>query len=270
MRSLPHDGALKPRQDMDIETHKVYLCMSSNFTETSEDNGYVQGAGDDSESWAQGLTAKLFWSHREELLKACEAELPTLIAGIREASAAKLQPAHKLTQVSTHPRLLLGSLNVSLAGYETIPRIVISSMGPQMTDTMRKDNAGLLHLKCATGKSGSRALRSQLTRVADFMQKLPENSSVVVQCPTGTDLCVGVAVSILCMSLTDVLDEHLTASTSQPRSLANISMTSKWNEGIDKSTIKRMLAGIVSAFPAANPSRATLTAVNSFLMRGNP
>eukprot|EP00276_Gloeochaete_wittrockiana_P005470 CAMPEP_0184647478 /NCGR_PEP_ID=MMETSP0308-20130426/4423_1 /TAXON_ID=38269 /ORGANISM="Gloeochaete witrockiana, Strain SAG 46.84" /LENGTH=305 /DNA_ID=CAMNT_0027078485 /DNA_START=626 /DNA_END=1543 /DNA_ORIENTATION=+ len=30
---------------------------------------YIQGAGDDEESWAQGLTPELFWTHKHELLR---------------------------------------------------------------------------------------------------------------------------------------------------------------------------------------------------------
>ena len=33
--------------------------------EGSEAYDYVPGAGDDEESWAQGLTPSLFWSHHQ-------------------------------------------------------------------------------------------------------------------------------------------------------------------------------------------------------------
>ncbi|KAH9966288.1 tRNA A64-2'-O-ribosylphosphate transferase [Russula compacta] len=50
---------------------------------------YVQGSGDDHESWALGLTPQLFWRHRAELLacsrKELEAVVARLVAAIREA-----------------------------------------------------------------------------------------------------------------------------------------------------------------------------------------
>ena len=47
----------------------------------------------------------------------------------------------------------------------------------------------------------------------------------------------------------------------------NINPTMNFNPAIDKSFIRRRLAWITTAIPEANPSRSTLQAVNSFLIR---
>ncbi|RCI16588.1 hypothetical protein L249_2009 [Ophiocordyceps polyrhachis-furcata BCC 54312] len=44
-----------------------------------EDEGYVQGAADDAENWALGLTPSIFWHHVNDLLAANEEDLPPLI-----------------------------------------------------------------------------------------------------------------------------------------------------------------------------------------------
>lgn len=67
----------------------VICCTSSKRVtdgEMSGHTGYIQGAGDDTENWAHGLTPPIFWAHADELLSAHEAELPTLIKCLVVAS----------------------------------------------------------------------------------------------------------------------------------------------------------------------------------------
>lgn len=35
----------------------------------AEDPNYIQGAGDDEESWAMGLTPPVFWEHHDYILE---------------------------------------------------------------------------------------------------------------------------------------------------------------------------------------------------------
>ena len=58
------------------------LCSASKRVHGAEISagGYIQGAGDDSESWALGLTPPLFWAHKDELLRRNEEDIPGLIA----------------------------------------------------------------------------------------------------------------------------------------------------------------------------------------------
>eukprot|EP01119_Soliformovum_irregulare_P013629 TRINITY_DN3653_c0_g1_i2.p1 TRINITY_DN3653_c0_g1~~TRINITY_DN3653_c0_g1_i2.p1 ORF type:complete len:523 (-),score=112.59 TRINITY_DN3653_c0_g1_i2:22-1458(-) len=43
------------------------ICLSASSTQM-RDQLYIQGAGDDEESWAQGLSPKLFWDHQSMLM----------------------------------------------------------------------------------------------------------------------------------------------------------------------------------------------------------
>lgn len=61
--------------DADDEAFTPVVCVSAS-RHVSEDEQrerhswtYIQGAGDDEESWARGLTAELFWRHRDALLE---------------------------------------------------------------------------------------------------------------------------------------------------------------------------------------------------------
>jgi tRNA A64-2'-O-ribosylphosphate transferase len=57
--------------------HPVICCTVSRRVAGGElsEGGYIQGAGDDTENWAHGLSPPVFWANREVLLSTPEAEL---------------------------------------------------------------------------------------------------------------------------------------------------------------------------------------------------
>lgn len=74
-----------------LDFHPVICCTSSKRVTDGEMSGhtaYIQGAGDDTENWAHGLTPPVFWAHADELLTTHEAELPYLIKRLVAAAAA--------------------------------------------------------------------------------------------------------------------------------------------------------------------------------------
>jgi tRNA A64-2'-O-ribosylphosphate transferase len=73
---------------------------------------------------------------------------------------------------------------------------------------------------------------------------------LVVACESGKDASIGVALALLCLFFD-----------------AQGQLTSKQNEQrIDKAFIRGRLGWISTALPDANPNRATLQSVNSYLM----
>lgn len=56
------------------------ICLSASIPITSPEmqlrNGYtyIQGSGDDHETWSQGLSPRLFWQNHEEIMEAGRAE----------------------------------------------------------------------------------------------------------------------------------------------------------------------------------------------------
>lgn len=53
---------------------------------------YVQGAGDDHENWARGLTPEAFWKHRTQLLACDKENLEALVDTIVAEEASSVQP----------------------------------------------------------------------------------------------------------------------------------------------------------------------------------
>lgn len=65
------DRDLPDIPDLPTDANLLILCSASARVRGTEASagGYIQGAGDDSEAWARGLNALLFWRHRELLLR---------------------------------------------------------------------------------------------------------------------------------------------------------------------------------------------------------
>ncbi|KAI1847226.1 hypothetical protein JX265_013351 [Neoarthrinium moseri] len=239
--------------------HPVICCTSSRRVTGGEmsEGGYIQGAGDDTENWALGLNPAAFWDHDEELLATPEVELPILIASLLSGQSAR-PPQEGPQQVSP-------GLFVSPLGQEAAPSFTCTiSLLPKATDasTWVKSNTQM-EVGLGKHKLASRNLRSALPAICEFAksalvasqtlahdQSSPVPSNILILCETGKDISVGVALALLCQ----FFDEAGNLGDLDQR------------PDVNKSIIKVKLSRIMTAFPGANPSRATLQSVNSFLM----
>lgn len=229
--------------------HPVVLCTSSRRVRGGEvsEGGYIQGAGDDSEAWACGLTPPLFWKHREQLLRTQEDDLPALISDL----------LHDSSKTSMAEPILIKPTSILYVGSAEAreipgPGVLISCGEDPIEKYQAKLKRNYLHLKCRTGKLGSRDLRNELPKLEQFfstLQEVPEK--LLVCCDTGKDLALGVALAILCLYANNngaILTNCITGS-------------------IDKSFIRQRLSWITTSCPTANPARATLQSINSFLIQ---
>ncbi|KAI5301662.1 hypothetical protein KEM56_001483, partial [Ascosphaera pollenicola] len=75
-----HPFPILPENDDDV--HTIILCSASKRVHGAEmsEGGYIQGAGDDAEAWALGLTPPVFWENKDVIMKSEDAGLPALIA----------------------------------------------------------------------------------------------------------------------------------------------------------------------------------------------
>ena len=180
-------------------------------TEASE-NGYIQGAGDDSEGWSHGLTPALYWKHQQQLLEAVEEDMLDMIQ--RLIIAYKCSNAECDDAVNIGPTNLYVGIITSAMQPELYDGMVICSDQPPPTSdpgNKHRKRTKTLHLLCGDGKLGSRALRSQLSRILSFFNTLPSKDKppkLLFACSTGKDLSVGVALTVLCMFFDDDCTSH--------------------------------------------------------------
>ncbi|EAA32270.1 hypothetical protein GE21DRAFT_7289 [Neurospora crassa] len=268
------DDELTPEMvdEIKVSFHPVVCCTSSRRvvgTEMSEE-GYIQGAGDDTENWAHGLTAPLFWANQRQLLETPEGDLPGLIEMLVANSEAGGQAVGELKRVA--PRLLVGALSAEEKALTSSSQenICVVSLVPKTTEkeTWEKSKR---HMEVGLGKSktASRFLREALPSICDFVSRFLQecadadaetgtstgkdaNKEIVLLCESGRDLSVGVALALYCWCFVD--------SAGTVRSAAD------QGQNHNKASIRVKLGHIMTAFPDANPSRSTLQSVNSFLM----
>ncbi|KAL8363901.1 hypothetical protein RB601_009585 [Gaeumannomyces tritici] len=278
--------------------HPVICCTSSRRVAGAEmsESGYIQGAGDDTENWAHGLTPPVFWANAARLLTAPEAGLPSLIRElvaeappVDAAAAAAAAAVRHLT-----PFLSVSALPVPADHDDAAAAAALPEPRTTTTTTTTTTHLTISLLPCVTkaetwakspttlevglgkGKIASRNLRQALPDICAFVQKAAAAAAaatqeggsaasvrVLVACESGRDVSVGVALALACRSFDDwgdVLPAAAAATTTTAQQDAAC------RPGPTKDFIRTKLGRIVTAMPEANPSRATLQSVNSFLM----
>jgi tRNA A64-2'-O-ribosylphosphate transferase len=217
------DSTLPDAAPVYASFYPVILCTASRYTVGVHEfpgYGYVQGAGDDSEGWSNGLTAQLFWTHREELMEAVNkgvqgeelaALVKRLVASDNEAdeypaeSIERSIPAHKQWE----PWLVGGTTGVFVSSLAALAQlfeqkclhryngiIVCDNRSNQQLAEQLKEK--FLHLKCSPGKLGSRGLRRELPKIRVFLNQIRWHPTVLISSSADGDLAVGVALAILC------------------------------------------------------------------------
>ncbi|KAM0332973.1 hypothetical protein ACHAQA_001629 [Verticillium albo-atrum] len=241
------------------DAHPVICCTASRRVAggSLREGGfvYVQGAGDDTENWAGGLTAELFWANVDSLLATPEGELPARFAELVESS----EPARGAASRDVAPRVAVCSL-AGLEGRDDGRCVVRLTPAATEKETWVKSPAEM-EVGVGKHKVASRNLRAALPDICSFVTRflesrkksegtLAEGTKVLVACETGKDLSVAVALAV-CLWCFDQQDNYRTPNA---RTIFN------------KDMVRNRLGSIMTAYPAANPGRASLQSVNSFLM----
>lgn len=281
----------------------VICCTSSRRVtdgEMSGHSGYVQGAGDDTENWAFGLTPPVFWDNAEQLLSRPEADLPELIRSLVASASSTTTTIQKHSQPTTngtdpdHTHELPPSVT-QLTPFLHVSPLPLPGPLPGRTDPDGAPQAWCTitirsaptppetwaqsptHMEVGLGakhKAASRALRSALPRICEFAcrflllstqrqpqpQPHPQPRILVADETGGRDLATSVALALLCRCFSDD-DGKRVRGAEQPPSQSRVA-----RPGFTKDLIRARLGRIMTAMPDANPNRATLQSVNSFLM----
>ena len=196
--------------------HTVLCCIASRQEANSGTwtDGYIQGAGDDSEGWSTGLTPAVFWQNSSLLLSGSQEEdnILDLIAKT-DAQESRLLSAHQPTAIypgNSKWSLFIGRLEALQSCDSSNVDGIITCDGPAIDPapetTKVLSRPPLLRLDSQTGKFGSRTLRHQLSRLRPFIEKIAsqrQHPRLLFACSTGRDLSVGVALTVLCLYFDD-------------------------------------------------------------------
>lgn len=290
-----------------FESFRPVICCTSSRRvtdgEMSGHSGYVQGAGDDTENWALGLTPPFFWENAGQLLSTPEADLPELITSL-VASASSSSSTHQHSHPTTNgtdpeahalppsvtqltPFLHVSPLPIPrpLPGRTEHPEHPDGAAAPQSWCTITILSAPTppetwarspAHMEVGLGarhKAASRALRTALPRICEFASRFlhllpspqqpqhqqPNNPRILVADESGgRDLAAGVALALLCWCFDDDDGRRVRGGSGGGAEEERPVFT--------KDLVRARLGRIMTAMPDANPNRATLQSVNSFLM----
>ncbi|RYO89263.1 hypothetical protein DL766_000900 [Monosporascus sp. MC13-8B] len=258
---VTQESRLAPTDVVFEDYHPIICCTSSRQVVGAEmsEGGYIQGAGDDTENWAFGLTPPVFWEHADLLLSTPEPDLPDLIRSL-VASHASSAAASAPKEIA--PRLFASALPIA----EQPSSTCVVAMHAKATDASSWwKSPVLMDVGIGKHKVASRNLRLALPHICAFVQQYLERAGaeaedagltqsgsgrVLIACESGKDLSVGVALALLCRF--QEAEGNLGPRRERP--------------DVNKGVIKVKLGSIMTRFPEANPSRATLQSVNSYLM----
>lgn len=238
------------------EYRPVICCAASRRVVGSEidEGGYIQGAGDDTENWALGLTPVVFWANVEELLGAAEDELPELITRLVEEH--KAEPKDEIPYKDLTPYISVCPLPFPAGS--TAPNVCHIALTPEVTskESWVKSKTNMV-VGLGKSKTASRNLRLALPEICSFAEKFlisqvetDNHGRIVVACESGRDLSVGVALTLSCY----LFDEK-----------GGFRIPDQ-SVSFNKTFIRSRLGPIMTSYPDANPTRNTLQSVNSSLM----
>ena len=203
-KTLPKTGQCDETHQVPNENNfnKLYLCTAS-AQQCSNDSSspaiYVQGAGDDNDNWSHGLTAYIFWSNRDCLLATSEEQLPLTISNLVTSTKQERYTDPSLYRLGSCPQI---SITRSYTpNFEDQPPAFLISCTLEVSEITRaRYRTRLLHLRCRTGKLGSRDLRMELPQLQHVLESCRLwDFDTHIESDDMSDISVGVALVLLCL-----------------------------------------------------------------------
>lgn len=206
-RTYFHPTDLRKDKDFNL----FVLCSASKRVHGAEisEGGYIQGAGDDSEAWAHGLTPPVFWPHKSTLLAQSEEDLPEVIGNLMREHR-KQTSGQQATLVTPSRNLYISQADPGLAENGLYDLIIDCNGKPEAIEVI-ESKSKRLNLGCISSKQGGRDLRNHLDKVRDFVAShLNSNpsQSLLVMCESGKDLSAGALLTIICLLYSDAGKLH--------------------------------------------------------------
>lgn len=222
--------------------------------------GYIQGAGDDTENWAHGLTPLVFWNNRDRLMSSTEADLPEIIEALMDRQEAS-DASRRENLIKPTSCLFISSLSKRSTEGNIAQSCKINLLPRTTSQETWQTSPDQLDIGLGASKLGGRNLRASLPVISAFVENAIISKTIngdkkiekhiLIACESGNDFSIGVGLAIACLYF-DNSGNVLDKGSQRPK--------------IDKAFIRSRLGWFSLSMPDANPSRTTLQSVNSFLM----
>ncbi|UPR02296.1 initiator tRNA phosphoribosyl transferase [Chloropicon primus] len=260
----------------------VYLLACSKFGEyprTSSEKfcdfswRYLRGAADDHESWAEGLTPKIFWSHHEVLLRTDPEDIDQVVEDLVKAEGlqygagfAGKRLSQRISSCSAGGTGIswIGNLGIGICSAKALSSLDAETKAGAAclncsTSTRLEDLEPVKHIEVLPHKFDRFSLQNALEEATAFISKnAREGRRLVVTCDDGQDISPAVVAAYLLL-----FGVSTSASREECQGAANRSTGGKYT----KEDVRSAVSCVTQYCPAAHPSRGSIKQVYNFLIR---
>jgi tRNA A64-2'-O-ribosylphosphate transferase len=253
---------------------------------------YVQGAGDDEESWGRGLKVGVWWREHDLFLNTDKEDLLAVIAEVvekhqrvmsDEGGEATQGASVEFVSVSNRLVLDLGKTIIPAGSNAITPgcvwRVLQVDKAPRDCQIIARltpdaDVPAQFLLFLPNPRSDGKGYLKALQYVMAFLERSPQ---VPLLLQPGTEADIGM-VNGACRNGDDppkplahppLGPSHLSEIRKVILPLALVILCSDENVKVDKAVIARQLHRLVALWPDGNPPRVSLKRVNEYFMSGD-
>ncbi|KAH9815190.1 tRNA A64-2'-O-ribosylphosphate transferase [Melampsora americana] len=253
----------------DLPSYYPVVCLSASKIVTDASTTYrtggytyVQGAGDDHESWSQGLTPKIFWKYATKFLSASRHDIPNLLREIfaeqesKNQASAFSQQSFDIQETALNIKLADGMTTLeSQTSIGNLLTVLVSTSTNQIQIFKQGDDAKEV-FQIEGDQSVLKNFNKTLSHInPKCLQALRAKGKLCIIAggchkAQAQDLVVAMALCVLVETFDD-------AKQLRTQPVARI----------DKSLIRSRLQWMIEASDGSlNPSRSVLKRVNNFLI----
>ena len=246
------------RFDEDVSNlnfHPIILLSASDpsFDEKTFSWRYIQGAGDDHQTWGKGLTPQLFWKFENEILEDEDFIDEIIDEKNAKGSADKLQNfVMKLTQIGKS-NIFIGSSFCDISDeYSTI----FASIKPE------KKPKSSIYVEISDSKK-NKSLEKNLKLALDFIEEnLKCDKKIAIICSTGNNE----SVCIACAALISFYDDKCKKISIQILKVSKDNFIEKPIKKPSKQSLRNKISYISSFITSATPSRNLMKQLNRYFL----
>jgi tRNA A64-2'-O-ribosylphosphate transferase len=246
----------------------VFLLSASNVEGSACRGGwtYIQGAGDDHQSWSLGLTPRMFWQHKDWILEdgidpeTCEQTVLSIVSEKPPASRnGQLTSADVLLNAASIGVLRIGCTGVHIASLSMTGIPAHFAVLNCTSCVYAAADAHVSFLWIPVAASQKHSLEQVLPRMLHFINThLRRREGVCVICDSGTNVSVAVCVAALAL----LFDATYTYTYTSE----DVSHEAAMRGNLDKSVIRRVQMYISSFVFGAYVDRNLIKQVNRFFL----
>ncbi|ORZ11583.1 tRNA A64-2'-O-ribosylphosphate transferase [Absidia repens] len=233
---------------------------------------YVQGSADDEEAWSMGLTCRLFWQHRDEILndpRNCGQTVQTIVDQHRhqrtnnttntnddDARQAHVIQGTTITIGNRAEATAHRNNSRTTSTYDAVIQCcyLVDPIPPtnqqQQQEQQQQGQPKVLDLAIPEGKKGQHVLEKAIAKAIEFARPfLASQQRILVYSVDGKDRAVGIALALLVHYYNKDKELELDGV-----------------KEVTKHSIKQKLIQVMASHPQAKPARVTLRRVNTHFL----